>query len=301
MPTGIYNHYRIRGRIKVLRELRTCAYKKCGNTFEVLSSNKKYCCHRCSTDDRRNKPCPQETRDKIREANLSIRKVEICARKGCGTVFENRPSENCKYCSKECYWLDQKGRKKTPWETRICGCGCEGTFECKVSSKQRFIPGHHMRGQVRILREIRTCAAPNCSNTFVCLVTSKRKCCSGKCRSKQNWQNSKYIAKQKKARHIKPNNLEKQFGKVLQTLLPEEYKFVGDWSFVIEGKNPDFININGQKKIIEVYGDYWYKDDNPQDRIDLFAKYGYQTLVIWEHELKDISSVANKVEEFNNV
>jgi G:T-mismatch repair DNA endonuclease (very short patch repair protein) len=28
-------------------------------------------------------------------------------------------------------------------------------------------------------------------------------------------------------------------------------------------------------------------DDDPQDRIDLFAKYGYQTLVIWEYELKN--------------
>jgi len=62
---------------------------------------------------------------------------------------------------------------------------------------------------------------------------------------------------------------------------------------------PDFININGQKKIIELYGDYWHRNDDPQDRIDLFAKYGYQTLIIWEHELKNEVELKDKLQEFS--
>jgi len=31
--------------------------------------------------------------------------------------------------------------------TKLCECGCEGTFECKINSKQRFIYGHSNRGK----------------------------------------------------------------------------------------------------------------------------------------------------------
>jgi G:T-mismatch repair DNA endonuclease (very short patch repair protein) len=66
--------------------------------------------------------------------------------------------------------------------------------------------------------------------------------------------------------------------------------------------------VNGQKKIIELFGDYWHgkertgknKKGVEKERINCFAKYGYQTLIIWEHELKDINIVINKIVEFNN-
>ena len=58
-------------------------------------------------------------------------------------------------------------------------------------------------------------------------------------------------------------------------------------------------DINGQKKCIELYGNYWHKNDNPQDRIDLFKQFGYDTLIIWEHELKDIEKVKNRIMKFH--
>jgi len=33
-------------------------------------------------------------------------------------------------------------------------------------------------------------------------------------------------------------------------------------------------------------------------RIDYFAKFGYETLVIWEHELKDEQEVVAKISKF---
>lgn len=68
---------------------------------------------------------------------------------------------------------------------------------------------------------------------------------------------------------------------------------------MINGKNPDFTNCNGKKKLIELFGDYWHKGEDPQDRINIFKKFGYDTLVIWESELKDINKVKNKVIKFN--
>lgn len=115
----------------------------------------------------------------------------------------------------------------------------------------------------------------------------------------KSWQDPKFVAKQMKARGVKLNKQELHLNTFLQSILPNEYKFVGDGEFILVGKCPDFVNINGQKKIIELYGDYWHRNDIPQDRIDLFAKYGYQTLIIWERELKKEVSLKAKVIEFN--
>lgn len=109
------------------------------------------------------------------------------------------------------------------------------------------------------------------------------------------WEDPEYIKKQIKSRHIKPNKLELKFESWLNENFPNEWKYVGDFEFWLGGKNPDFMNINGQKKLIELYGDYWHKNDNPQDRIDYFNQYGFDTLVIWENELKDLNTVKNKI------
>ena len=95
-----------------------------------------------------------------------------------------------------------------------------------------------------------------------------------------------------------PNKLETIILAILETLYPGEWKFVGNGEVMIGGKFPDFININGQKKIIEVFGDYWHCGENSEDRINIFKPYGYDTLVIWEHELKDMGTVRNKISEF---
>jgi G:T-mismatch repair DNA endonuclease (very short patch repair protein) len=49
----------------------------------------------------------------------------------------------------------------------------------------------------------------------------------------------------------------------------------------------------------ELYGDYWHKGQNPQDRIDMFKPFGFDTLVIWEKELKDMGAVTERIQEFH--
>ncbi len=106
----------------------------------------------------------------------------------------------------------------------------------------------------------------------------------------------------------KPNNPEKLLISLLNELLPNEYKYVGDGTIWIEGANPDFININGQKRIIEHNGDYYHskewtglnKEQEEKQRVDHFKKYGYDTLIIWEHELyEDLDVLKNKILDFN--
>lgn len=116
----------------------------------------------------------------------------------------------------------------------------------------------------------------------------------------RHWQDPEYIKKQMKAFNVKQNKIEKLLENILCDLFLNEYKFVGDGKFILAGKCPDFVNVNGQKKIIELYGDYWHRNDNPHSRIELFAQYGYQTLIVWEHELRNLELVKQKILEFNH-
>ena len=90
---------------------------------------------------------------------------------------------------------------------------------------------------------------------------------------------------------------------LLYVLFPKQYKYVGNGKIWIDGFNPDFININGQKKIIEVYGDYWHntpeRKERDKERLKTYNKYGYKTLVIWEHELKDTNKIKDRLLKFH--
>jgi very-short-patch-repair endonuclease len=115
---------------------------------------------------------------------------------------------------------------------------------------------------------------------------------------KQLWKNPEFVKKVQYSLQLKPNKPETIILNILNSTSPNEWKYTGDFSFMINGKNPDFVNCNGQKKIIELYGDYWHKGDSEQNRIDTFAPFGYQTLIIWEKELKNINKVINKITTF---
>lgn len=96
---------------------------------------------------------------------------------------------------------------------------------------------------------------------------------------------------------VKPNGKELELlGLFRENDLP--YKFVGDGKFWIKGKNPDFINTNHQKSLVELFGDYWHKGDDGEERKEIFARYGYRTLIIWEHELDDKQTLLERVKSF---
>ena len=100
-----------------------------------------------------------------------------------------------------------------------------------------------------------------------------------------------------------PNKIELFLYKLLNRLLPNQYKYVGNFKFWIENFNPDFVNVNGQKKIIELYGDYWHKKleviKRDKRRLITYKQYGYRTLIIWEHELKDLNKLRSRILIFN--
>jgi G:T-mismatch repair DNA endonuclease (very short patch repair protein) len=111
-----------------------------------------------------------------------------------------------------------------------------------------------------------------------------------------------------KSCNIRPTRPEKRLKRLLYQLFPKEYKYTGDGDVWIGGRNPDFMNVNGQKKVIEMFGEFWHskyktglpKKEHRKWRQKHFAKYGYKCCVVWEHELNNISKLRTKLKEFHN-
>ncbi len=83
-------------------------------------------------------------------------------------------------------------------------------------------------------------------------------------------------------------------------------------------EEPDFVNCDGQKKLIEVnscyfhacekcgYGNITLGEETADEirkhdkiKIENYKAFGYSTLVIWEHELENPEDVTMKLREFN--
>ena len=128
------------------------------------------------------------------------------------------------------------------------------------------------------------------------------------------WQDPVYVQKVLTAWNLKPNEPEQLIYNILQKFLPNEYTLnIKGEVLILAGKRPDFVNINGKKKVIEFNGCYFHECPlcfpdkgnkgliETEKRVKLFKKYGWSTLVIWEHELKDMKAVVNKILEFHNI
>ena len=63
------------------------------------------------------------------------------------------------------------------------------------------------------------------------------------------------------------------------------YKYVGDGQVWINRKNPDFINTNGQKILIETYYSKYHITNYEESRIKTFSPYGFKVIFIDEMDL----------------
>ena len=73
---------------------------------------------------------------------------------------------------------------------------------------------------------------------------------------------------------------------------------MGNGEVFIAGKVPDWININGKKQLIELFGSYWHKPEDEEIRITHFKQFGFDTLVIWDKELKNREQLIDKIKSF---
>lgn len=100
-----------------------------------------------------------------------------------------------------------------------------------------------------------------------------------------------------KASNIRPNKPETALLNTVNDIQPNEWKYVGDGSFIICGRNPDIVNINGKKSVMLLHGVYWHlwrkQETNPEitrediEREDkqFYKTYGWDCLIVWEDDL----------------
>jgi G:T-mismatch repair DNA endonuclease (very short patch repair protein) len=98
---------------------------------------------------------------------------------------------------------------------------------------------------------------------------------------------------------ISPNKSERRLYEFINTILPNEYVLNSNRQFMINNMFPDLVNVNGKKKVIELFGNYWHRNDNPEERISKFKEYGFDCLVIWEHQLKNLDNLKEEILKFN--
>lgn len=128
-----------------------------------------------------------------------------------------------------------------------------------------------------------------------------------------SWQDPDIIRRRLEGMHRKPTKLELKFTSFLREYFPGEWKYIGNSTVWFDKCNPDYININGRKKLIELNGCYFHCcpicgiDSNhygytaeearvdEKDRIAIYKKYGFDTLIVWEHELQDKQAVVKKI------
>ena len=128
---------------------------------------------------------------------------------------------------------------------------------------------------------------------------------------KEHWRNEEYLKKLFSSLNKKPNKEELRLDGIIQGNLPAEYKFNGDFSagVTLSGLIPDWVNCNGKKKVIELFGDPFHEGKRVKNawrrtefgRKAVFSQLGYDCLVILVSELraKTEEEIVDIIKEFN--
>ena len=264
----------------------------CGKVFFV-SNNRKYSARYCSVDCR-NKGYYQP-----------LKHIEKkCLQCGRAFIVSKRREDEAKFCSHECSII---GKTKTPRpftqvEITCMGCGKKFMVFNFRGQSAKFC-SHKCQGTFKSKGNRLEKKCLYCGKTFMVISARKdrRKYCSLECRNKCP------INTKNKIPHTLLHGLNKAEAKLNQVIqemgLP--YKFVGNGEVWISGLSPDFINTNGQKKIIEFFGEHWHEGKGvsyrrtENGRKEVFAGYGYDTLIIWGKELKNMEAVKQRILNFD--
>jgi very-short-patch-repair endonuclease len=117
--------------------------------------------------------------------------------------------------------------------------------------------------------------------------------------TKRNWGNTEYAKKVFHRRSM--SGPETTFQKEYVEKYALSYFFNGNASnknpLIIGRKIPDFVH-ETKNKLIEIWGDFFHKEQNPNDRISFFKDRGYDCLVIWASELINREVIMNRIKIF---
>jgi hypothetical protein len=88
---------------------------------------------------------------------------------------------------------------------------------------------------------------------------------------------------------------------LLQHHYPNEWTFVGDGSFILNNRNPDFLNIQ-RRGVIEVFGEFWHDPDifphrpTADNLVNHYKQLNYTCLILWDYEIYS-NEALNRIQE----
>ena len=95
-----------------------------------------------------------------------------------------------------------------------------------------------------------------------------------------------------------PNFKESLLLSYLNEVIPNGWEFVGNGKLKINGKVPDFVCTVKPNLLCEHYGNGYHTQDQVEPRIAYFKQFGYDTLIVWQKELKYKEKVIERIKEF---
>lgn len=130
--------------------------------------------------------------------------------------------------------------------------------------------------------------------------------------AKEKWKNldfkEKILKTMLKGLLKKPNKKEQFLDLIIQSNFSNQ--FVYNTKTILNGHAPDWVNINGEKKVILFNGIYWhlekfqkknpnYTKQDEENRLNKpYEEIGFKVIHIWEDELKNPQNIILKIKNF---
>jgi G:T-mismatch repair DNA endonuclease (very short patch repair protein) len=254
-------------------------------------------------------PCSVETRTKIAESKRGKpRSVETRAKvsatlRGRRLSPEHRAKLSAAQRGKPRPWL--RGKHPSP-ETRAklsaSHCGIPRSAEWRAHMSAAHKGKNNRLGKHS---SVETCARISAALLGHAVSTEARTKMS--LSHQRLWQNREFrdrcVQAIIKANQVRPTAPERTMQSILDRRFPGEWRYTGNGDFIVGGKNPDFVNVNGRKAVIEVFGNWWHSEQKTgrtseqevATRQRHFADWGYDCAVIWEREVTDEDAVLAKL------
>lgn len=247
-------------------ECEYCGKKVRKIPFNLARSKHHFCSSKCSGMFRSDK------RHKIT--------CEYCGKLVKISPYQMKRKHN--FCSRECHvrWQRQEGKKRRViLKCTYCGKEFE-VHNCRKDTAKFCSLICHAKWKFPIKWETRTCRL--CGKKFRVKPSHPDVYCSMKCSRKD-----RIIPTSRTKPELKFIEICKKYN------LP--FRYTGDSSFWIGDVNPDFIENNGRKIAVDVFGDYWhsplFRPDLPynqtyEGRKKIIEREGWESIIIWGSELK---------------
>ena len=215
-------------------------------------------------------------------------KEEIVARGKRGKEVSQNSAKTiktfvCKNCglTKEGY-QNRKTCEDCQTQVILCGCGCGTELKADKHHIPKYAVGHNTR----------------------MLTFEEHKRRNDKRRSHHKYDDNfrkkmseKNVRLHKEGKFMNvygSNNKSSKVELSLKPILePLGYVSTQDKRYFIGNRNvgvhiPDYVK-RDTREIVEVWGTYWHRGENPQDLIDWYAQQGWSARVVWENEVAEFA------------